>query len=59
MMITVAKARSIVRNALAKGQDLNLKPLSVFVLDAGGHVIVFQREDGASRGRFGIAPGKA
>jgi len=29
------------------------------VLDAGGHVIAFEREDGAAPGRFAIAHGKA
>jgi hypothetical protein len=38
---------------------MGLKPLSVVVLDAGGHVLAFEREDGASPGRFEIARGKA
>ncbi len=59
MAITLRKARSIVRKALEKGRELDLKPLSVVVLDAGGHVIAFEREDGASAGRFAIAHGKA
>jgi uncharacterized protein GlcG (DUF336 family) len=57
--ITLRKARTIVRKALEKGRELELKPLSVVVLDAGGHVIAFEREDGASPGRFAIAQGKA
>ena len=57
--ISLNKARTIVRKALAKGQELELKPLSVVVLDAGGHVQAFEREDGASPGRFDIARGKA
>jgi uncharacterized protein GlcG (DUF336 family) len=36
-----------------------MKPLSVIVLDAGGHPIAFERADGASPGRYGIAHGKA
>lgn len=44
---------------IAKGQALGFKPLSVVVLDAGGHVIAFERADGASPGRFAIAHGKA
>ncbi len=43
----------------AKGRDMGLKPLSVVVLDAGGHVLAFEREDGAAPGRFAIAQGKA
>jgi len=38
---------------------MGLKPLSVVVLDAGGHVQAFEREDGAAPGRFAIAHGKA
>ena len=57
--ISITKARMIIRKALATGRELGLKPLSVVVLDAGGHVKAFEREDGASPGRFGIAHGKA
>jgi uncharacterized protein GlcG (DUF336 family) len=57
--ITLKKARTIVRKALETGREMKLKPLSVVVLDAGGHVIAFEREDGASPGRFAIAHGKA
>ncbi|MFC2968631.1 GlcG/HbpS family heme-binding protein [Acidimangrovimonas pyrenivorans] len=59
MALTIRKARTIVKATLAKGRELELKPLSVVVLDAGGHVIAFEREDGASPGRFDIARGKA
>ena len=38
---------------------MQLKPLSVAVLDAGGHLIAFQRADGASTLRLQIACGKA
>jgi uncharacterized protein GlcG (DUF336 family) len=33
--------------------------LGVVVLDDGGHVLAFEREDGASPGRFAIAHAKA
>lgn len=59
MAVTLRKARTIMRKALEKGRELELKPLSVVVLDAGGHLIAFERSDGASPGRFGIAHGKA
>lgn len=59
MEITLRKARIIVRKALEKGRELDLKPLAVVVLDAGGHVKAFEREDGASPGRFDIARAKA
>lgn len=59
MTISLRKARTIIRKTLEKGRELDLKPLSVVVLDAGGHVQAFEREDGASPGRFAIAHGKA
>ena len=59
MTVTLRKARTIIRKALEKGREMELKPLSVVVLDAGGHVLAFEREDGASPGRFAIAHGKA
>lgn len=58
-MVSLAKARVILRKTLAAGAELGLKPLSVAVLDAGGHLVAFERSDGASPGRFEIARGKA
>lgn len=58
-MITAAKARTIVRKTLAHGTAAGMKPLSVIVVDAGGHPVAFERSDGASAGRFAIAQGKA
>ncbi|MCF6431992.1 heme-binding protein [Leisingera sp. MMG026] len=57
--ISLDQARTIIRAALGKGHEMGLKPLSVVVLDAGGHVRAFEREDGAAPGRFPIAHGKA
>lgn len=57
--LTLAQANIIVAAAFAKGTELKLKPLSVAVLDAGGHLIAFQRADGASTLRPQIAAGKA
>lgn len=59
MSISLRRARTIIRKAFEKGRELELKPLSVAVLDAGGHLIAFEREDGSSPGRFAIAHGKA
>ena len=57
--ITIAEARRIIEATLAHGKAKGLKPLSVVVLDTGGHVKAFEREDGAAPGRFPIAHGKA
>lgn len=59
MGISLRKARTVIRKTLETGREMALKPLSVVVLDAGGHVQAFEREDGASPGRFAIAHGKA
>ena len=59
MSITLDQANAIIAAAFDKGGELGLKPLSVAVLDAGGHVIAFARQDGSSNLRFKIAEGKA
>ncbi len=53
------QARAIVDGALAHGRATGLKPLTVVVLDAGGHQVALAREDGASYGRPAVAGGKA
>ncbi|MCW2866166.1 MAG: hypothetical protein JWR20_354 [Marmoricola sp.] len=52
-------ARTIVAGARAHGAESGFKPLTVVVLDPGGHVVAAEREDGASMKRFEIAFGKA
>ncbi|MBQ0803541.1 MULTISPECIES: heme-binding protein [unclassified Sulfitobacter] len=59
MMVSLEQARVIIAETLKKGREMGFKPLSVVVLDAGGHLQAFEREDGAAPGRFGIAHGKA
>jgi uncharacterized protein GlcG (DUF336 family) len=58
-MLTLAEAATIVDKALDKGRELRLKPLTVVVLDAGGHMVAMKREDGSSLLRPEIAGGKA
>jgi uncharacterized protein GlcG (DUF336 family) len=57
--ITAAQARTIIETTMARGAEKGFKPLSVVILDAGGHVKAFERADGAAPGRYGIAHGKA
>jgi uncharacterized protein GlcG (DUF336 family) len=57
--VTLAAASVIVDKALEKGRELGLKPLTVSVLDGGGHLVAFKREDGSSLLRPEIAGGKA
>ena len=57
--VSTSKARLIIQNAMSTGEKMGFKPLSVIVLDSGGNMKAFERADGASPGRFGIAHGKA
>jgi uncharacterized protein GlcG (DUF336 family) len=57
--ITLTAARDIVAAARAHSTENGFKPLTVVVLDAGGHVVAAEREDGSSIKRFEIAFGKA
>lgn len=59
MSLGLETAQAIVATALETGQQEGFKPLTVVVLDAGGHVIAAARQDGASNNRFDIAHGKA
>ena len=58
-VLTLAQASTIVDVALKKARDSNLAPLTVAVLDAGGHLVAFKREDKSGILRFDIAFGKA
>jgi uncharacterized protein GlcG (DUF336 family) len=57
--VTLDVAREIVAGARRAGRGQGWNPLSVVVLDAGGHITAFEREDGSSNMRFQIAFGKA
>jgi uncharacterized protein GlcG (DUF336 family) len=57
--ITLQAARRIVEAAFEKGSQLGLKPLAVAILDSGGHLKAFERQDGTSILRPQIAHGKA
>ncbi len=57
--LKLTHADTIINAALAEGRKLKLASLAIAVLDAGGHVIAFKREDGAGIVRFDIAYGKA
>lgn len=59
MGLSLAQAMAVARGALDKGRALSMAPLTVAVLDAGGHPVVLLREDGASSLRPDIATAKA
>ncbi len=57
--LTLQTATAISQQALAAGRAITSAPLTIAVLDAGGHLITLLREDGASMLRPQIAIGKA
>ena len=57
--ITLDQANTLISAALAEGKAKGFKPLSVAVLDAGGHLLAFQRQDGAPHIRPLVAQSKA
>jgi uncharacterized protein GlcG (DUF336 family) len=57
--LTLNAAARIVDAALAHAATRELKPLTVAVLDAGGHLVAFKRQDGSGILRPEIARGKA
>jgi uncharacterized protein GlcG (DUF336 family) len=57
--ITLAEALAIIEGTFASARARNAYPLSAIVLDAGGRVKAFHKQDGCSLLRFEIAYGKA
>ena len=57
--LTLAQANQILAKALEKARAMNIKPVTVVVLDDAGYPRAMQREDGASMFRYDVATGKA
>ncbi len=57
--LSLAQAAAILDECLAVRQIEGLLPLAVAVLDAGGQLVAFKREDGCGVLRYDIAFGKA
>src|SRR5437773_6283458 len=57
--LTLESASTILDGALRAARAENLLPLAVAVLDSGGHLVAFKREDGCGLLRVEIAQGKA
>ncbi len=55
----LAAADNIIDAALAAGTAAGMVPLTVVVLDAGGHTVALKRQDGSGILRVDIAMGKA
>lgn len=59
MDFNLGHARTLVDWVLKERRERGLKPLTIAVLDSGGHVMIVLREDGTSNLRPKIAEGKA
>jgi uncharacterized protein GlcG (DUF336 family) len=57
--ISLAEALKIIAGTFASAEKRNAYPLSAILLDAGGRVKAFHKQDGSSLLRFEIAYGKA
>ena len=57
--LTLSQASVIVDAALDTARGMSLAPMTVVVLDAGGHLVALKREDGSGILRVEIATGKA
>src|SRR3954463_6061807 len=57
--LALESAARIVDGALAARKKESMLPLAVVVLDSGGHLVAFKRDDGCGVLRFDIAFGKA
>ncbi|NBY67952.1 MAG: heme-binding protein [Betaproteobacteria bacterium] len=57
--LSLAQAAAILDECLAVRQKEGLLPLAVAVLDGGGQLVAFKREDGCGVMRYDIAFGKA
>lgn len=59
MPMSLEIAQTLLRDCLDRGAEMGLKPLTVAVIDAGGHLVALARQDGTSNLRPEIAQGKA
>ena len=59
MALTLKQANTIIAKGFEKAREMKVKPLGIVVLDASGHIVSAQREDGASMFRLDVAKGKA
>jgi uncharacterized protein GlcG (DUF336 family) len=57
--LTLEQASRIIDGAFDKARETGCRPMTVAVLDAGGHVVALMRQDGSGILRAEIATGKA
>jgi uncharacterized protein GlcG (DUF336 family) len=58
-VIKLPQANRIIEAILARGRELECRPLSVIVVEPGAKVKAFQKEDDSAMMRFEMAHGKA
>lgn len=59
VQLTREQGRRIIDGAIEQARKENLPPLTIVVLDGGGHLVAAEREDGCAPLRFPVANGKA
>jgi uncharacterized protein GlcG (DUF336 family) len=57
--LTLDQAHKIISGALCRAREAGYAPMGVAVLDEGGNLKAYAREDGASMFRFDVARAKA
>lgn len=57
--ISLEVALTIIAAGTAVARERGLRPMSIAVLDRGGHLVAFQKEDGSANKRYEVAHGKA
>jgi len=57
--VTLSQANRIIAAALEEARRLDLPRICVSVVDAGGHLVALQREDGCTFLRARVSPAKA
>ncbi|MSO64576.1 MAG: heme-binding protein [Alphaproteobacteria bacterium] len=57
--LTMKKARKIIDGALKKAREMNLRPMTFVIVDAGAHLKALMREDGTPNLGPDIGLGKA
>jgi len=57
--VTLVQAQELLIICLKKARELSMSPLSIAVLDNGGHLKAYASEDGSGTQRGKIAQGKA
>ena len=58
-LVSLEQSERIIDAVLARGRELQCRPLSVVVLELGARVKAFKKEDGSAMMRFEMAVGKA